>query len=562
MWCKYTNQRALIANAGIDIYQDFKPFTPREIEKHLAIYFVNGLNPSPQVEMKFRQQAFDPIQGNDFVWKQMGPGAKARHKHFKAFLCIQDPMKPAPTRKENPLHKVNSFLRWIQQVSQAAWKIGRNLSGDEQTIGFQGNHSDKRRITYKAEGDGFQCDAICDRGFTYNFYFRNMPPPPNYVQQGWSPLHARMLSLFDCFDEKYHRVWMDNLYLSAKFCKGCYNHASKVLIAGVARKSGRGIPDCVIQEEVKNKKDITKVRGTIKAAVLKGDRDCPDLIALSMYDSKPVNFLSMVAEEIKWIECKKKVYCKDTGKNETMKFLRLSINNDYNYNMNDVDCADQLRNNYRFDHWMRKRKWWWAIFFWGVGVLKVNAYVSYLTFHLMHGKKRNEILSHYEFREQIALAWLDPNEYWPDRYIKVLSQKRSFDSIASSVDTGRQTRSSKMQQHVEPVVKRAKKLTDASLNASEGALKCRLNHSIPHWPLPKKSKKAKCALHYWAAGVEDRAQIVKCSVCDVHLCVSCFQIYHTTHHLMDEKDNLFGKFLDKKMMSSPAKSKDDESHYL
>ena len=212
MWCKFTNQKANIANAGVDCYPDFKPFTPREIEKHLAVYFVNGLNPSPQVEMKFRQQAHDPIQGNDFIWKQMGPGAKARHRHFKAFFCIQDPMKPVPTRKENPLHKVNSFLRWIQQVSQAAWKLGRDIAGDEQTIGFQGNHADKRRITYKAEGDGFQCDAICDRGFTYNFYFRNMPPPLIYIQKGWSPLHARMLSLFDCLDEKYHRVWMDNLY--------------------------------------------------------------------------------------------------------------------------------------------------------------------------------------------------------------------------------------------------------------------------------------------------------------------------------------------------------------
>ena len=96
---------------------------------------------------------------------------------------------------------------------------------------------------------------------------------------------------------------MDNLYLSAKFCKGSYNHSNKVLLAGVTRKGGRGIPDCVIHEEVKSQSDQRKVRGTVKAAVLKGDRDCPDLIALSVYDSKPVNFLSMIAEEIKWVEC-------------------------------------------------------------------------------------------------------------------------------------------------------------------------------------------------------------------------------------------------------------------
>ena len=35
-----------------------------------------------------------------------------------------------------------------------AWQLGRDISGDEQTIGFQGRHADKLRITYKAEGMG------------------------------------------------------------------------------------------------------------------------------------------------------------------------------------------------------------------------------------------------------------------------------------------------------------------------------------------------------------------------------------------------------------------------
>ena len=39
-------------------------------------------------------------------------------------------------------------------VSKEAVCLGRDLSCDEQTIGFQGNHKDKQRITYKKEGDG------------------------------------------------------------------------------------------------------------------------------------------------------------------------------------------------------------------------------------------------------------------------------------------------------------------------------------------------------------------------------------------------------------------------
>jgi hypothetical protein len=33
-------------------YPDFKPFTMQELKQHLALYDVNGLNPSPRAEMK------------------------------------------------------------------------------------------------------------------------------------------------------------------------------------------------------------------------------------------------------------------------------------------------------------------------------------------------------------------------------------------------------------------------------------------------------------------------------------------------------------------------------
>jgi len=49
--------------------------------------------------------------------------------------------------------------------------MGRSVSCDEQTIGFQGRHQDKQRISYKKEGDGFQADCICENGYTYTFYF-------------------------------------------------------------------------------------------------------------------------------------------------------------------------------------------------------------------------------------------------------------------------------------------------------------------------------------------------------------------------------------------------------
>ena len=98
------------------------------------------------------------------------------------------------------------------------------------------------------------------------------------------------------------------------------------------------------------------------------------------------------------------------GKIETVNFLRLNINDNYSYGMGLVDISNQLRNYYCFDHWMWKRKWWWLIFFWGLGVSLVNTYVLYKKLMEENGRRP---LSQYEFCRSILLAWLDSDTYWP-----------------------------------------------------------------------------------------------------------------------------------------------------
>ena len=180
-----------------------------------------------------------------------------------------------------------------------AWKLERACCVvDEMTMRFKGKHKDKRRITYKTEGDGFQSDALCDDGYCYQIYTRNDPAPKKYLKQGLSPFHSRTMALFDSLKDDYHKVGMDNLYNSASFCRAAHNHPKKVLCHGVARKAGWGVPKCVLQEEVKNVNHRRAVRGTVKVAVLEGDPGCPNLIATSVYDTKPVHYLSMVSQSI------------------------------------------------------------------------------------------------------------------------------------------------------------------------------------------------------------------------------------------------------------------------
>ena len=72
-------------------------------------------------------------------------------------------------------------------------------------------------------------------------------------------------------------------------------------MCGVIREKVRGVPSCVLQEKKEKKKDIAKVKGTVKAAVLKKDEYCADkMVMASFYDSKLVYFCTNACKVIQW----------------------------------------------------------------------------------------------------------------------------------------------------------------------------------------------------------------------------------------------------------------------
>lgn len=99
--------------------------------------------------------------------------------------------------------------------------------------------------------------------------------------------------------------------------------------------------------------------------------------------------------------------------------------------MGDVDIADQLRGSYQFDIWIKNRKWWWSLLFWGLGVILMNAYITYKVFNEEEGVSKSGLLTQYEFRKAIALHWINPEhaknrkskEEYPFRY-SVLAYKK------------------------------------------------------------------------------------------------------------------------------------------
>jgi hypothetical protein len=533
---QWTNLKAVLADAGSggSYYPNFKPFKTKEIRQHLGLYILQGLSPSPQIEQKFRHQESDPVNGNDYAYKAFANkgSRERRHKEFKSMLAVQDPRIDTPPREDYPNWKIRPLLQWMNYIGPFAWMLGPCFSIDEMTLRFKGQHKDKRRITYKAEGDGFQCDALCQEGYCYQHYFRNDPAPKKYINQGLSPLHSRCMWLFDSVEDLYHQCSMDNLYNSANFCYAGYKHPKKLLTHGVTRKGGRGLPACVIQQEAKTRNEERIVRGTVKAAHLKGDDSITCLVASSVYDTKPVHYLSMVSIRLEWIVVEREVYNVDTGRKEVLRFLRLNFINNYNHTMGHVDVADQLRGSYRIDIWIRNRKWWWSFLFWSIGTLLTNSYKVYIKVNLAEGVDKKKLLSHYNYRKQIALHWMNPDLFEVETVTVARKRKRDEDSPSfdSPSSVSRITTASSHSR------RRSPKFTDNSLH-EDGCLKVRLQRQLGHFPSRPCNKNSRCLLHGWA-GSRKEGELMFCETCNVHLCIDCFNIFHTRANLVDIKKEL------------------------
>ena len=144
---------------------------------------------------------------------------------------------------KNPLWKVQHLLDELNDNAQRMWIPGKWVSIDEQTLGFQGRSGIKLRISYKKEGDGFQCDAVCDDGYTFSFYFRDGDPPTlpaEFKDSDLSPTAQRVVWLALYLTNVWSRIFMDNLFNSLKLFRALY--LAKCLGHGVAQTKLRKPP--------------------------------------------------------------------------------------------------------------------------------------------------------------------------------------------------------------------------------------------------------------------------------------------------------------------------------
>jgi hypothetical protein len=264
----------------------------------------------------------------------------------------------------------------------------------------------------------------------------------------------------------------------------------------------------------------------------------------------------------------------------------------------DVDISDHLRTIYEFDHWLRNKKWWWAIFLYAMGVLLTNAYLVYCSVLDEAGVERRLRKTHYQFLLDIATSWIDLKE--PDirdvvkasgkRLNQAVSAYNAIDVDGTPVvvhapargimtptppnDNRANTRSSSSRTWTisvsltspSPARKKhrvatpttaeiaiespsnadalAPRCNTKALDPKKGSLSCRLNHfGLHHCPeLPPPGKVFKCALHRWFnRDWQYKEGIVTCTICRVNLCVPCFKLFHAEADIIGKREELMAK---------------------
>ena len=145
------NVKAMVVNSVSrgGKYIRFFYFNTPEIMSHLALYLLHSISPSPQVEIKFKSNQEDPVNGSSLCNEVFGNTVLNRHKEFKAFFSATNPIVPTPSTTTHPIWNIDPFLKHMIRVSKEFMFIGREISCYELDIRFQVQHKDKQQVTFR-----------------------------------------------------------------------------------------------------------------------------------------------------------------------------------------------------------------------------------------------------------------------------------------------------------------------------------------------------------------------------------------------------------------------------
>ncbi len=371
----------------------------KQIEALEGLMLFNGCYPHPSLRSYFKGDSLGVI--DDIVNCFGGKTGYLIVEQMIKVLRFNDGDRERDQNgefKNDGLHLCRPILMALLMGCRTIIIGGCKLSLDEIDIGFQGSFNyGKVRIKYKREGDGVLVEAICDAvtGALLTFKFRcdDMKNLPDTIDD-LSPLHNRCIYLMDQLHLSgvWREYYCDNLFTTVKFAFYAALRTKSKIGAGIVRdgRFAQEVVDEVGQALPKNsaehkaKKARQEFSGRSFGLKLHDGVTKFGLIAVCVYDSKPVKIFSSSSDGVSMINKIRKIAEKRddgtyTGNFVDLAYIRLSLIDEYNFYMGGVDLQDRLRWYYRVNgkHMWRSRKWTWTLYLWVIETRCVNAWIAY-----------------------------------------------------------------------------------------------------------------------------------------------------------------------------------------
>jgi hypothetical protein len=262
------------------------------------------------------------------------------------------------------------------------------------------------------------------------------------------------------------------------------------------------------------------------------------MVALCFYDSKPVHFLSTEAESVTWATLTRKVWCAQEQKHVDFLHKRLQLVHDYNNHMNGADMADQLSGVYDPRGTLRE-KIWWRVDEWMVEErCYANAYVHY---RRQCELEMEPAMPHYEFLSRAYVANINkycPSECPPAPMPRAESTPSPTKFLAN--DNGGPARNTRSKPNTPAQNQRQRKRKRTVATVTNDFVKggsCRLDRSHLHLPSPDipTPRNTRCQVHkhVQGRGVTNGplTKVMFCPDCRIHICLACYQPWHTLSQL-------------------------------
>ena len=246
----------------------------------------------------------------------------------------------------DPTYKFRSVLNHLNESWAREYNLHEDISIDESIVGFKGRHMLVNYIRIKKHHQwGPKEYNIADRtGYLHHTVYHTAGMKVSQFGQPFDVCNILLQAHFD----KYHRLYVDNYYMSVDLCREMLKR--KVYVTGTVRAKRKGLsPE--INAKRKEKDSIVAERSG-------------EMLAVSWVDRRQVRLLS-TSSSVSLVDVRRH--------NRTRKVPQLVV--DYNAAMGGIDKSDQMTDQYACE--LRTVKCWRKVVFHLIARTTTNAYICY-----------------------------------------------------------------------------------------------------------------------------------------------------------------------------------------